>query len=622
MRFSTRSKLSILLSLVTLVAVASAFMIGGFLRGSTTGVHAAAAASYPTSYAHLSYRGTASFKSIPAASSHSVSATSTQNEIQKTPTDASPKAPNGNSPTNTLPTTAPDPKPQDVTNVNHGFSGFNGISHADQRLASNGNQFSLEPPDQGLCAGNGEVLESVNDALAVYSQAAGHTILKPVTALNAFYGLPPAIIRSTPPVFGPFVSDPKCYFDRSTGHWFQTALEISTDPATGAFTAPTSELIAVSQTTDAAGLWTVYAIDTTDDGSNNTVNHPGCPCFGDQPLIGADQQGFYVSTNEFNLVGSAFNGAQIYAISKRGIIAAAMSGGSLSLPTVVHIDASQALVPFGGLSYSVQPATSPDNGNEPNNGTEYFLSALDFNATLDNRVAVWTMTHTDALNRVVPTGLALQVTVISSETYGQPPNATQKPGPLPLGSAVGGTLEQLASNDDRMNQVVYADGLLWSGVNTIMQHKTEAPRVGIAYFIVQPSFTGATLGASMANQGYVSVEKNNVLFPSIGVTKEGQGVMSFTLSGPRYFPSAAYAPINAVHGVGDIHIAGAGQLPEDGFTGYPFYGGNGVARWGDYSAAVADGGNIWIAAEYIPNLPRTALANWGTFVSKVYAKTA
>ena len=39
-----------------------------------------------------------------------------------------------------------------------------------------------------------------------------------------------------------------------------------------------------------------------------------------------------------------------------------------------------------------------------------------------------------------------------------------------------------------------------------------------------------------------------------------------------------------------------GQAPDDGFTAYKPYGGNGVGRWGDYSAAVADGnGNIWMA---------------------------
>jgi hypothetical protein len=55
-------------------------------------------------------------------------------------------------------------------------TGFNGLSHADQRTAGTGNyvdtQFSLEPPDQGLCVGNGFVVEPVNDALAVSSTAA------------------------------------------------------------------------------------------------------------------------------------------------------------------------------------------------------------------------------------------------------------------------------------------------------------------------------------------------------------------------------------------------------------------------------------------------------------------
>lgn len=48
------------------------------------------------------------------------------------------------------------------------FIGFNGLTHLDQRLASGGDQFSLEPPDQGLAVGNGFVLEAVNTALAVY----------------------------------------------------------------------------------------------------------------------------------------------------------------------------------------------------------------------------------------------------------------------------------------------------------------------------------------------------------------------------------------------------------------------------------------------------------------------
>src|SRR5215467_5208978 len=46
---------------------------------------------------------------------------------------------------------------------------FDGLNHRQQRLARGGNQFSVEPPDQGLCAGNGFVMESLNDVLQVYS---------------------------------------------------------------------------------------------------------------------------------------------------------------------------------------------------------------------------------------------------------------------------------------------------------------------------------------------------------------------------------------------------------------------------------------------------------------------
>ena len=49
----------------------------------------------------------------------------------------------------------------------------NGLTHRDQRLANGGNQFSLEPPDQALCVGNGFMVEAVNSVLRVRSAATG-----------------------------------------------------------------------------------------------------------------------------------------------------------------------------------------------------------------------------------------------------------------------------------------------------------------------------------------------------------------------------------------------------------------------------------------------------------------
>src|SRR4029077_4605839 len=38
---------------------------------------------------------------------------------------------------------------------------FDGLRMIDSRLADNGHTFATEPPDQGICAGNGFVLESI-----------------------------------------------------------------------------------------------------------------------------------------------------------------------------------------------------------------------------------------------------------------------------------------------------------------------------------------------------------------------------------------------------------------------------------------------------------------------------
>jgi hypothetical protein len=87
------------------------------------------------------------------------------------------------------------------------------------------------------------------------------------------------------------------------------------------------------------------------------------------------------------------------------------------------------------------------------------------------------------------------------------------------------------------------------------------------------------------------------------------------LAGPQFFPSAAFSDIT---GKKRVHIIASGAAPEDGFTGYFAFGGNGTARWGDYSAAVTDeNGNVWVATEFIPAAPRSQLGNWGTFIARL-----
>jgi hypothetical protein len=227
---------------------------------------------------------------------------------------------------------------------------------------------------------------------------------------------------------------------------------------------------------------------------------------------------------------------------------------------------------------------------------------------------VWSLTGTASLNTASPAP-GLHVTVLGSEEYTQPPNAAQAPGTLITDTH----LPLLDANDDRMNQVVYAGGHLWSGLNTAVKTAQGSTLVGAAWFVTTPStISTGQLSAALVKQGYLAVNTEDVLFPSIGVTPAGTAVMAFTLTGPDYHPSAAWAPLSLSSGPGPIYVAASGQAAFDDFSAAKAFGGNGSARWGDYSTAVSDpSGIVWMGTEYVSGVERTSFTDWATFISQV-----
>ena len=546
----------------------------------------------------------------------------------------------------------------------HGNLGtsFNGLTLRQQRLANGGNQFTVEPPDQGLCVGNGYVLESVNDVLNVYSTS-GKSLLG-VTALNTFYHYPPAINRTTH-VYGPFVTDPSCYFDQATQRWFHVVLTLDTVPASGDFTGTNHLDLAVSQSANPLGAWNIYRIAAQDDGTQGTPNHacpPGPPssappanpnaCLGDYPHIGADAYGFYITTNEYPFFGDGYHAAQIYAFSKKALAAGVSNPSYVQLDTIGLVN--------GNPGFTVWPATSPDNQFAyGHGGTEYFLSsnaAAEANGNgVSSDLIVWSLTNTKSLESSHPS-ISLSNTIVKVNPYGIPPLSDQKAGPTPLADCLNTTQcatlllggadpyheveGQLDSNDTRMQQVTFANGKLWGALDTIVT-VGGVNKAGIEWFIVNPFIKQDKVQASIIKQGYLGRANTNLNYPAIGVTKDGKGVMAFTLVGANDYPSAAYATIDAQHGVGDIHIAAAGVGPQDGFSEYKAFSSSGVPRprWGDYGAAVPVGHSVWIASEYIGQScsfheyvdnydpakfgtcdgTRVPLGNWYTRISRVDA---
>jgi hypothetical protein len=529
---------------------------------------------------------------------------------------------------------------------------FRGLNHYDTRTANNGNQFSGEPPDQGLCAGNGYVLETVNSVLQVYNTA-GKPLSNP-TSLNEFYKYPPAINRTTG-VFGPDVFDPSCHYDRATNRWFHVAATLEQDRTSGDFTGQGWIDLAVSKTGNPLGSWTRYRIWTTNDGRHGQPNHhcQDGPCFGDYPHIGADANGFYIPTNEYSFFADQYTSAQIYAFSKAQLAAGAAN------PRMVHIDNTHVA---GGPGFTVWPAISTGNEDTRGNGTEWFLSsnaAAEANGTgASNQIAVWGLSNTASLNSPAP-HLVLRTDVVGVDRYSMPPSSQQKAGPTPLRTCLNNTqlptpfgkgcwqwffvdepahdetMYRLDSNDTRMQQVTYAAGKLWGALDTAVG-QPGSRRAGIAYYIVRPTLSDGHVQGSLVKQGHVAVAGANLTYPAIGVLPNGEGAMAFTLVGRDDYPSAAWAPID-VHSVGSVRIAGHGVGPDDGFSGYKAFGDPPRPRWGDYGAAAVSNGTIWLGSEYIaqrcsftryvtdaPNSPmftcgnaRTSLANWATRITAV-----
>jgi len=582
-----------------------------------------------------------------------------------------------------------------------GASGFEGINLPRMEHAGTGNYAGvnggLEPPDQALCAGNGYVVEGVNLAFQFFkvgtqSHAAQAQAATPVIPMAQFFqtALPtvstPAVtvpalgtpfdgigLNPVPVVGGTFLSDPRCYFDGPTQRWFLISLEVD-ENASGLPYGRAHNIVAVSKTSNPVGDYWLYSFDISDDGQMGTPIHPTCPCLGDQPLLGADANGFYLSTNEYSdaeilpaapppaanpLINTVFtlpdfrNGqAQVYAMPKlkmeQGVSVPMVSYDSVNTPLPPN-------PPAGALWSSLQPSHSPpgDLTVEPAGGVEYFLSSMDFAGTGATQIAAWAITNTVALTADTPdiNQMPLQHVLLTPQSGGYqylPPDgsafsAEQKDGPhgqlapnfgfgAPACIVGSCDLETLNANDDRMNTVMLTNGVLWSGLNTVLPPGPDAHyRVGIEYFAVRPSVLGGTLQASMVHDGYLNVPSENVLFPSIAATPTGAVVMGFSMSGKDYHPSTAWARLDLPMGTAgpEVHVSGAGASTEDGFTGYevqglvPNVGGqlsNQVARWGDYSATEVDeNGCVWSAAEYIPGDGSDGglAGDWGTYITRV-----
>jgi hypothetical protein len=516
-----------------------------------------------------------------------------------------------------------------------GVKGLNAVDSATANFNAGGPGIDIEPSDQGLCAGNGYVVESDNiGEVQVFNT--GLNRVGSVVSLDSLMGL------STLPAFDgtgwSSGGDISCVYDPSNGgHWFITQIVSASTEAGTATNGPGPfggcfagvaytcyEGIAVSQTNDPTGPYNVYFLNANYNPSASTGPGPAGTLLNDFAKIATSQDAFLLFYDEFPLYGG-FNGAQEFAFNKTametGVAAtdptfnvAIENMGTLNTPDGVCASGQGP----GPCWFSVIPVEPPDAAAWDNSfgGSAFMLGALDFNGLGDSRVAAfdWTgLSNLTSSGCSSCSGIQFGGTLFSGTEfyYGEGTNAfngAQKAGPIPLGSncqAAGllagkakgnpnhGGLAScpegpIATNGDNFTQASQANGELWTSLSTAVAQNYKGTsqnsevHQGVAWWEVGTSAFDSGGSLTLDSQGYVSAAHEDLEMSSVAAGDNGSVLLDFTLSGNGgpghvdgggFFPSTAWTSLSGGT-TGVIHVADLGLAPQDGFSEYQGYSGN------------------------------------------------
>jgi hypothetical protein len=535
-----------------------------------------------------------------------------------------------------------------------GVKGINAVDSATHTANPIPSFKDVEPPDQGLCAGNGSVVEANNiGEILIFNKALKR--VSPVISLDTVMGLPKRHWSSG--------GDPTCLFDSANGgHWFFSELvsaspESKGGPFAGCFIAKANTClqgIAVTTGSSPFGPYNVYFLN-----ANYNPKEPGVPfLLNDFAKTAVSRDAFLLFYDDFPLRGNGlgggfFNGAQEFAFNKnaleKGLSAAKVTVarenmGLLKTPNGTCFSDNKFFEPGVACWFSVIPAMPP-NGRFDNShgGSGFMLATVDFYSLGGNKLAVFDWTGLKNLNSTgcsACSGIRFGGQLFSGvQPYYNPGNtpsgilAAQKAGPIPLGNEchkaqfLGGPLSTvahcpesgIATNSDQVTEASQGNGNLWAGVNTtLVQTYTstvEEQHMGAAYWVVGTRSFDRTGRFSLTSQGYISAMHEDLEFPAFAAgASNGRAIVSFTLNGNGgiagadnggFFPSSAFGRVtSASHTLlaSTINIADLGQSPQDGFTEYLNYPSVTFAfrpRWGDYGAAIVAGGKAYFSSEYI-----------------------
>ncbi|MGB6456879.1 MAG: hypothetical protein WBH47_20625, partial [Streptosporangiaceae bacterium] len=516
-----------------------------------------------------------------------------------------------------------------------GVKGLNAVDSATQSTNTNG--LDIEPADQGLCAGNGYVVESNNiGEILVFNTKLQRQ--SPVIPLDTVMGLTKLGWSSG--------GDISCTYDYANGgHWFITEIvsaspESANGPFGGCFADVANacyEGIAVTTGNSPFGPYNVYY-----SHADYNPAEPGYPyLLNDFAKISTSRDAFLMFYDEFPLVtpgvgGGGFNGAQELAFNKnameRGEPVKLSNGkpnpaftmaienmGLLPTPNGTCTSDDEFHAPGITCWFSVIPAQPPDPSQYDNShgGSAFMLESLDFYGSGDNRIAVFDWTGLGNLNSpncASCAGIRFGGQLFSgvNDYYDIGGLAPQKAGPIPLGDECGAALlsvspsmgvpppascpeSGIATNGDNFTQASQAGGQLFGAISTEIDqtYTSEAtPELhqGAAYWVIGTTSFDLFGVFTLTSQGYVSPAHEDLEFPAMAAEGypwqdggNGGAIMTFTLSGNGgptgadnggFYPSTAFGRVSPYFGNGLLgSVANIADLGQSPQDGFTEYQG-------------------------------------------------
>ncbi|CAI7850676.1 unnamed protein product, partial [Closterium sp. NIES-54] len=188
---------------------------------------------------------------------------------------------------------------------------------------------------------------------------------------------------------------------------------------------------------------------------------------------------------------------------------------------------------------------------------------------------------------------------VNTPPYFVPMSVEQKKGPVPTAWAMNSTIAPIGPSLVDARGVVVNPGKrhMWvSFMSAFGKEMSASAVVARLRLSLRPNRKWRTLRVFLERFKVVGVGGGNSLIQgTIALNRHGKGIIAASLAGRSFYPSAAYATLNANVDVGRVNVVAPGKAPLDDYSGYL---GAPEMRYGDYmSATVDEEGNAWAAVQ-------------------------